>query len=823
MFKRNLSPAVGFSFKRIALAVCLMLGCMLANAAAQTATQPGLARLAIAPARADGLFDGVATFGGTMPSAAQLDALKSLGLRVQGFQNLPLALLRGQRQAMFDAVSRGLASDVYPNERLHFDSRASDIAINADQVQAMGIDGRGVGVAIVDSGIDATHPDLAKRVKHNVKIVDPEVVGTQTDPRLIIPVDQTPYSNSDTSSGHGTHVAGIVAGDNTDGKVLGVAPKADLIGFGTGDVVFVFSVLAAYDEMITHRTDWNIRVANNSWGGSFRLFDPNDPINQATKAAYNKGIVVVFSAGNESTEMSINPNSIPSWVVSVGAGGLNHQLADFSSGGIEYDNSTYAAPPAGDEQHVAYMGDRFGIYHPSVSAPGVNIVSTGTTGAAVTSAPGGTATASGTSMASPHVAGLAALLLQKRPTLSPLQVKQVLEVTASLMPSVADSSRVQPFYTAGYGFVDAKAAVALVSRSDFSQTLLTNLLGQANARVMGDRDYKVLRTDFWTFTAAPATVNGVPDEKDYFIGVASTTKAIKALVSYPSLGYVGVNVFDYHITITDAAGKVVAESTASGTSGTSDLFVDLTKGTYKYGTWKVNLRGDLGSQDQGVVMGTRVSMTLAQLTPQTRTSPKLPTFTASGSTTFYFQPGAAGLSSSAEGCNQQEGAPKGGLSKTRGAGACQAGAMGYAVNYGADDPAVYTSAPLAAPVTVGGPMTFTVYLADPAETVWQAGFAPRLAVEVNAVDANGELIRAVASGEFQICDAAGNCKTGPTATRGVYTLNIPGVTLPAGSRLSVVMRESAAVASATHTVYGGKGTSTSYSDAGVKLTTGALR
>jgi hypothetical protein len=216
-------------------------------------------------------------------------------------------------------------------------------------------------------------------------------------------------------------------------------------------------------------------------------------------------------------------------------------------------------------------------------------------------------------------------------------------------------------------------------------------------------------------------------------------------------------------------------------------------------------------------------MTLAQLAPQTRTSPTLPKFTANGSTAFYFQPGAMGLSSSAEGCNQQEGAPKGGLSKTRAAGACQAGAMGYAVNYGAGDPAVYTSAPLTAPVTVGGPMTFTVYLADPAETVWQAGFAPQLSVEVNAVDANGELIRAVASGEFDICDAAGNCKTGPTPVRGVYTLNIPGVTLPAGSRLSVVMRESAAVASATHTVYGGKGTSTSYSDAGVKLTTGTLR
>src|ERR671929_24961 len=104
----------------------------------------------------------------------------------------------------------------------------------------------GVGVAIVDSGIDATHPDLAKRVTHNVKIIETDTAAGD----LVIPVDQGPYNDSDTSSGHGTHCAGIVAGDNTDGQVLGVAPGAELIGYGTGDAVFIFGVLYAYEDML---------------------------------------------------------------------------------------------------------------------------------------------------------------------------------------------------------------------------------------------------------------------------------------------------------------------------------------------------------------------------------------------------------------------------------------------------------------------------------------------------------------------------------------------------------------------------------------------
>ncbi|OLE67515.1 MAG: hypothetical protein AUG09_02020 [Acidobacteria bacterium 13_1_20CM_2_68_7] len=767
--------------KRIVLVTCLLLGCTLAGAAlaATDGTHQVLALLAVEPANADASVDGIATFGGVMPASSRLDGMRALGLRVQGFQNLPLALLRGPRSAMVQAVTSGLAADVYPNERLRLDSVASDAAIRANEVQALGIDGAGVGVAIVDSGIDATHPDLRNRVTHNVKIVDGSAVGVSTAP-LVIPVDQGPYNDSDTSGGHGTHVAGIVAADNTDGQVLGVAPGAELIGYGTGDAV------------------------NNSWGSSFRLFAPDEPINQATKAAHDAGIVVVFAAGNETTEMAINPYSVAPWVISAGAGTLNHQRASFSSGGLEFDDSTLGPLPAGDEKHLAFTGDRIGLYHPSVTAPGVDIVSTGTTGLLVTSPPGGTASASGTSMACPHIAGVVALLLEKRPSLAPDEVKSILQVTAGLMSDTSDTTRVQPFWQSGYGYVDAKAAVDLAGRHRYGQKAIARLQQAADQRVLGDRGYSVLSTDAWTFLAAPATVSGVPDNRTYNLQVTSATKAIKAIVSYPSLSYVGINEFDYHLTLVDAGGTTVAESTASPSAGTSQFLVDLTQGSYVYGTWTINVRGDLGAQDQDT----------------------LPVFTPTGSLTYFFQTGPAGLLASSEGCNQQAGAPLGGLATAQGTGTCQTGSMGYLVNYGADIPAEFDSAPLAAPLTVGGALGVRFYLVDPAQPLWQTAFNPRLDVEIDAVDANGELLLAVASGEWTVCNTVNGarvCNAGPQPVAGMYTMQIPPITLPAGSRISILARETAAVASSSRTVYGGSGLAASFADAGVTFTTGTLQ
>src|SRR2546423_2841692 len=212
--------------------------------------------------------------------------------------------------------------------------------------------------------------------------------------------------------------------------------------------------------------------------------------------------------------MTMNPFSLPPWVISVAAGTVDDpathvdegkQRASFSSVGQEYDNSEPVPIPA--DGHERFTGDRVGIYHPDVTAPGENIVSAGTPiAAAVTPEPTDPheAVASGTSMASPHVAGAAALLLQANPKLRPDQVRQALQVTATTM---SDHS---PFREAGFGYIDVAAAVALVRRADFGQPLLDRMQSAADARVLAETPLAVQSGDYWTWAAAPITVRGLP-------------------------------------------------------------------------------------------------------------------------------------------------------------------------------------------------------------------------------------------------------------------------------------------------------------------------
>src|SRR6266487_5097158 len=129
-------------------------------------------------------------------------------------------------------------------------------------------------------------------------------------------------ANSETSVGHGTHVSGIAGGDGvmSNGLYTGVAPGANLIGIGTGDVLFIFWALAGFDYILDHHQQYNIKVVNNSWGTS-GAFDPKDPINEATKKVSGRGITVVFAAGNDGPgQNTLNPYSVAPWVIGVAAG-----------------------------------------------------------------------------------------------------------------------------------------------------------------------------------------------------------------------------------------------------------------------------------------------------------------------------------------------------------------------------------------------------------------------------------------------------------------------------------------------------------------------
>ncbi|HEX2120418.1 MAG TPA: S8 family serine peptidase, partial [Thermoanaerobaculia bacterium] len=210
----------------------------------------------------------VATFSAP-PTAEQQTALASLGLDVQRMKHLPLAIVRGTRAQLLSAVSSGVANDVYPDDRMQYFWDVSNRPMKADSAQALGWTGKGVQVAVVDSGIDATHPDLADHVVHNVKLLGPEYANQHPDAppgTLVLPIEAGPYNNTDLASGHGTHVAGIIAADGTTSpSQRGVAPDAELIGYAIGDVVFTTAVISAYDHILDH-PEWGIDVVNNSWG-----------------------------------------------------------------------------------------------------------------------------------------------------------------------------------------------------------------------------------------------------------------------------------------------------------------------------------------------------------------------------------------------------------------------------------------------------------------------------------------------------------------------------------------------------------------------------
>ena len=353
---------------------------------------------------------------------------------------------------------------------------------------------------------------------------------------------------------------------------------------------------------------WDIDVVNNSWGNAFRAYDPSDPVNVATKAVASKGVVIVFAAGNagsENAEVSLNPFSQPAWVISAAADSIAKVRADFSSNGVEFDNSQPVALKQDDQgvEHATFTGSRIGVYHPDVTAPGDKISST-CDPVGVLVAPcdsDGNAEASGTSMASPHVAGAAAVLLQANPKLTPAQVQMAMQVTATPVTNHEETGP-SAFWQAGYGHVDLAAAVNLVRTKDYAKQL-TAKQKAADAAVLKASPYSVQRSDLWMWDAPRATFQGVPDDKTFSISVPSKTKALKVAVGYPSLGSVAVNGMEYVATVKDGAGNTVGTTTANFWNGSSSLFVDLksVSGLDYSKPWTVEIAGNYAVSDPDTI------------------------------------------------------------------------------------------------------------------------------------------------------------------------------------------------------------------------------
>lgn len=591
---------------------------------------PGLSRLLDAYPTDATVVHGIATFG-AVPGALEVGALQALGLTVQPMKHVPLALVLGPVAALQAAVATGAAADVYPDERIELFDTASSDAMGAASVRAAGLTGSGVTVGVVDSGCDASHPDLADHVVHNVKLYSAEYVNIPPDSSntIVVPVEEGPYQNTDLGSGHGTHVAGIIAADSTtapDGSRFGVAPDAQLVCYSIGEILFTTAVVTAYDHMLDQPDLWGIDVINNSWGNSFRMFDPRDPVHVVTRAVADQGAVVVFAAGNsgdEDAEMGLNPFSSAPWVISVAAGTLDHHRAGFSSNGLVFDNSEPVTVGAGG--HTAFSGDRIGVYHPDVTAPGQSISSTcDTAGTVIGPCPPpnyGNDVASGTSMASPHVAGAVAVLLQANPGLSVDQVRSILQATAT--PVAAADGTALPFWQVGYGYVELDDAVALATSRRLARQL-DRAQSRADARVLASDGFAVARSDFWTYDAPRVTVAGT-DSRTFATAVPIGVTHLKVTISHPSGAVLGLSgPFSYTVTVRDAGGQVLGTTSESITQGAGTASVLIDFGSFAnppvaFGAFTFEVSGELAVSDPDTIdseslLGRMVTLQVAQLT-----------------------------------------------------------------------------------------------------------------------------------------------------------------------------------------------------------------
>ncbi|MEG4215090.1 S8 family serine peptidase [Microcoleus sp. Pol14C6] len=273
-------------------------------------------------------------------------------------------------------------------------------AINAPEVWVQNITGNGIVVAVIDSGVDFNHPDLDNNIWQNPDEIaengiDDDRNGFIDDIRGWDFVYNDNYPMDLDVYGHGTHVAGLIAAERNDFGITGVAPNAKIMPIRVID-----SFRDAYRNDIAagirYAADNGANVINLSLGNEFY---PSNEENKAIEYANNKGSVVVIAAGNSGFSQPDYPaRNADRWGIAVGSIDINGRMADTSN-------------RAGSTA-LNYL-----------VAPGVDIYST---------TPYSTYdTLTGTSMATPHVAGVAALVLNANPTLTPAQVEYILTATAN--------------------------------------------------------------------------------------------------------------------------------------------------------------------------------------------------------------------------------------------------------------------------------------------------------------------------------------------------------------------------------------------------------
>src|SRR5579863_4606330 len=389
------------------------------------------------PATSNGMVDVIVQYKSF--AARSTEAAPGAGQVHRHFRSIPATHMTVPVSTVQALVANPQVTYVSPNRTTVGFLDITTQTVNANPLWHEGWDGTGVGVAVIDSGVALKHDLAAKDGSHS---------------RVVFSKSFVPGEDASDQYGHGTHVAGILAangaastGPNFSHTFQGVAPNANIVNLrvldanGKGQES---DVIAAIDEAIALKVQYNIRVINLSLGHpvyeSFLL----DPLCQAVEAAWKAGITVVVAAGNMGRDNSLgtlgyatinSPGNDP-YVITVGAMNANQtpwrsddQVASYSSKG----------PTLVDH-----------VVKPDLVAPGNNVVSLlaspdctiasehpNTRIAAATYEKSGRGLSadyfklSGTSMATPVVSGAAALMLQEDPTLTPDQIKARMMKTAT--------------------------------------------------------------------------------------------------------------------------------------------------------------------------------------------------------------------------------------------------------------------------------------------------------------------------------------------------------------------------------------------------------
>jgi serine protease AprX len=473
-------------------------------------------------------------------TAGQVAALQTLGItRGITMRRLPIAGALATPAEIRALAKRSDVASIYWNAPLKYlDEEANGLSSvtrmfqnPADYGRPIPFSGAGVTVEINDSGIDATHADL-QYGSHVVQNTQGVTNLAAYDTMLPITyVEGVP--NTDWGSGHGTHCAGIVGGTGarSNGLYRGVAPGAKLVGYGSGAVLLILDAVGGLDYAATNQFSYGnpIRVVSNSWGSSGK-FDPLDPVSIATYELYKRGIVSVFAAGNDGPgEDTHNPYAQAPWVISVGASEKDAVLTSFSSRGKRGESGTFTMP---DGKSWTYNN------LPTIVAPGVDIISTRDLEGVLPplEAQYDAATLdpaylpfythmSGTSMATPHVAGIVALMLEANPNLSPAQVKDILQRTATNMTG-------RLTWEAGAGHINAYEAVADAAglRTDYGATVNALRTFNSNALLVKGADPVPFSVDF-----APV---GPVGEQSFTVGSDVAWVSAKATIDANTLALV---------------------------------------------------------------------------------------------------------------------------------------------------------------------------------------------------------------------------------------------------------------------------------------------